>query len=70
MLQGSIFFFFKPTRKKEYELTLCKQLEKYFKPLINEAIELTAIFVASQKNSRKKLRTKIINKKILLIRIS
>ena len=53
MLQGSIFLFFKPTRKKEYELTLCKLLEKYFKPLINEATELTAIFVASQKNSRK-----------------
>lgn len=53
MLLRSIFFFFKPTRKKEYELTLCKQLEKYFNPLINEATELTAIFVASQKNSRK-----------------
>ncbi len=57
MLLRSIFFFFKPTRKKEYELTLCKLLEKYFKPLINEATELTAIFVVSQK-TREKIKNK------------
>jgi len=37
---------------------LCKQLEKYFKPLINEATELTAIFVASLKTARERIKNK------------